>query len=180
MPFNENTNFIFEEVEFFCGSSRIKKDINEHLMLMSTINTNRRLDGNYTKMLPALMNKSWRQHPIKQQLYGHLPLISKTIQIRRTRHVGHCWRSKDWLISDVLLWTPSHGRERVGLPARTNVQQLCTDTWCSLEDQPKAIDDRDERQGRVTTWWWRWCIALSRSRSFCSVATAVTWSLNSS
>ena len=51
-----------------------------------------------------LLKKSWKQHPIKQQ---HLIPISKTIQIRGTRYVGHCWRSKDQLISDVLLWTPS-------------------------------------------------------------------------
>ena len=38
--------------------------------------------------------------------YGHLPSITKTIQVRRTRHAGHCWRSRDELISDVLLWTP--------------------------------------------------------------------------
>ena len=42
----------------------------------------------------------------RHQLYGHLPPITKTIQVRRTRHVGHGWRSKDELISDVLLWTP--------------------------------------------------------------------------
>ena len=29
--------------------------------------------------------------------------ISKTIQKRQTRHVGHCWRSKENLKSDVLL-----------------------------------------------------------------------------
>ena len=66
----------------------------------------RRLDGNYTRMLRAVLNKSWRQHPTRLQLYGHLPPITKTIQVRRTRHAGHCWRSKDELISDVLLWTP--------------------------------------------------------------------------
>ena len=57
-------------------------------------------------MLRAVLNKSWRQHPTRLQLYGHLPPITKTIQVRRTRHAGHCWRSKDELISDVLLWTP--------------------------------------------------------------------------
>ena len=56
-------------------------------------------------MLQAILNRSWRKHPTKQQLYGHLPPITKTIQIRRTRHAGHCWRSRDKLISDVLLWT---------------------------------------------------------------------------
>ena len=48
------------------------------------------------------MKKSWRQPPKKQQLYDHQPPITKTIQIRRTRHAGHCWRNKDELIVDVL------------------------------------------------------------------------------
>ena len=61
-----------------------------------------KIDGNYTRMLRAILNKSWRQHPTRHQLYGHLPPIKKTIQVRRTRHAGHCWRSKDELISDVL------------------------------------------------------------------------------
>ena len=84
----------------------------------------KKLDGNYTRMLRAILNKSWRQHPTRQQLYGHLPPITKTIQVRRTRHAGHCWRSRDELISDVLLCTPTHGRAKAGRPARTYIQQL--------------------------------------------------------
>ena len=30
---------------------------------------------------------------------------TKTIKVRRARHTGHSWRSKDELIGDVLLWT---------------------------------------------------------------------------
>ena len=59
----------------------------------------KKLDGNYTRMLRAILNKSWQQHPTRHQLYGHLPPITKTIQVRRTRHAGHCWRSRDELIS---------------------------------------------------------------------------------
>ena len=33
----------------------------------------KKLDSNYTRMFRAILNKSWRQHPTKQQLYGHLP-----------------------------------------------------------------------------------------------------------
>ena len=66
----------------------------------------KKLDGNYTRMLRAILNKSWQQHPTRHQLYGHLPPITKTIQVRRTRHAGHCWRSRDELIRDVLLWIP--------------------------------------------------------------------------
>ena len=72
----------------------------------------KKLDGNCTRMLRAILNKSWRQHPTRHQLYGHLPPITKTIQVRRTRHTGHCWRSRDELIRDVLLWTPTHGRAK--------------------------------------------------------------------
>ena len=66
----------------------------------------KKLDGNYKRMLCAILNKSWQQHPTRHQLYVHLPPITKTIQVRRTRHAGHCWRNRDELIRDVLLWTP--------------------------------------------------------------------------
>ena len=55
----------------------------------------KKLDGNYTRMLTAILNKSWRQHATRHQLYRHLPPITKTIQVRRTRDAGHCWRSRD-------------------------------------------------------------------------------------
>ena len=109
----------------------------------------KKLDSNYTRMLRAILNKSWRQHPTKQQLYGHLPPITKTIQFRRTRHAGHCWRSRDELISDVLLWTPSHGRAKAERSARTYIQQLCVDTECSPKDLPQAMDKREEWRERV-------------------------------
>ena len=38
------------------------------------------LDGNYTRRLRDVLNKSWKQHLPKQQLYGHLYPISQTIQ----------------------------------------------------------------------------------------------------
>ena len=75
--------------------------------------------------------------------------IFKTIQIRLTSHVGHCWRSKDKLMSDVLQWTPSHGHASVGQPTSTYLQQVCTNTGCSVEDLLGAIDYRDKYQERA-------------------------------
>ena len=109
----------------------------------------KKLDGNYTRMLRAILNKSYRQHHTKQQLYGHLPSITKTIQVRRTRHAGHCWRSRDELISNIVLWTPSHGQAKAGWPARTYIQQLCADTGCSHEDLPEMMADREGCRERV-------------------------------
>ena len=45
----------------------------------------KKLDGNDTRILRAILNKSWRQHPTKQKLYGHLSPITKTIKVRRIR-----------------------------------------------------------------------------------------------
>ena len=123
----------------------------------------KKLDSNYTRMLRAILNKSWWLHPTKHQLYNHQSPITKTIQFRRTRHAGHCWRSKDVLISDVLLWTPTYGRAKARRPARTYIKQLCQDTGCSPEDLPEAMNDREKWWERVrdicasgTTWWWWW------------------------
>ena len=107
-------------------------------------------------------------HPTRHQLYGHLPPITKTIQVRRTTHAGHCWRSRVELISDVLLWTPTYGRAKAGRPARRYIQQLCEDTGCSPEDLSEAMNDREKWRERVrdirasgTTWWWWWCLLKS-------------------
>ena len=145
----------------------------------------KKLDGNYTRMLRAVLNKSRRQHPTRHQLYGHLPPITKTIKVRRTRHAGDCWRSRDELISDVLLWTPTYGRAKAGRPARTYIQQLCEDTRCSLEDLPEAINDKEKWRERVrdirvrgTTWWWWWWVSdmnncVPSSSSVCAVCTNI-------
>ena len=125
----------------------------------------KKLDGNYARMLRAILNKSWRQHPTRHQLYGHLPPFKITIQVRRTRHTGHCWRSKDELIGDVLLWTPAYGQAKAGRPARTYIEQLCEDAGCSPEDLSEAMNDWEKWRERVrdiragsTTWWWWWYV----------------------
>ena len=140
----------------------------------------KKLDGNYTRMLRAILNKSRRQHPTKQQLYGHLPSIPKTIQVRWTRHAEHCWRSRDELISDVLLWTPSHGRAKAGQLARTYIQQLCVDTGCSFEDLPEAMNDREGWPERVkdiraddTTRWWWWTNDIDGNVQDCDIVVSL-------
>ena len=109
----------------------------------------KKLDGNYARMLRVILNKSWRQDPTRHQVYGHLPPITKTIQVRRNRHAGHCWRSRDELISDVLLWTATYGQAKAGRPARTYIKQLSEDTGCSPEDLPEAMNDREKWRERV-------------------------------
>ena len=119
------------------------------------------------------MNIIARLDPTRHQLYGHLPPITKTIQVRRTRHAGHCWRSRDELIRDVLLWIPTHGRAKAGRPARTYIQQLCEDTGCCPEDLPRAMNDREKWRERVrdiraasTIWWWWYQVYFKLTTGF--------------
>ena len=132
-------------------------------------------------MLRAILNKSWQQHPTRHQLYAHLPVITETIQDKRSRHAGHCWRSKDELISDVLLWMPTYGRVKAGQPARTFIQQLCEDTGCSPEDLPEEMNDREKWRERVrdipasgTTWWWIFFNQLFQSNDNVDKPTSLT------
>ena len=60
------------------------------------------------------------------------------------------WRSRDELISDVLLWTPTYGWEKAGRPARTYIQQLCEDTGCSPKDLSEVISDMEEWRERIS------------------------------
>ena len=121
----------------------------------------RQLHKNVTSNIEQVLAAAPYKAP--NQLYGHQPPITKTIQVRRTRHAGHCWRSRDELISDVLLWTPTYDRAKAGRPSRTYIQQLCEDTGCGLEDLLEAMNDREKWRERVrdirasgTTWWWWW------------------------
>ena len=124
---------------------------------MLTKQMEKKLDGNYVRMLRAILNESWRQHSTKRPP----TTIMKTMKVRWTRHAGHCWRSRGELRSDVLLWTPSHGWGKAGRPAWTYIQQLCEDTGCSPEDLLDAMNDRERWRERVrdicadgmTRWW---------------------------
>ena len=112
-------------------------------------------------LLRAILNKLWRQHPTRHQPYGHLPSITKTIQVRRTRLTGHCWRNRDELISYVLLWTPRYGQAKTWRSAQTYIQELCEDTRCSPEELPEPMKNREKWWERVRDirdigTWWRW------------------------
>ncbi len=99
------------------------------------------LDGNDTRMLRAILNNSGRHHPSKQLLYGHLPLITKTIKVRRTRHAEHYWM-------DFLQRNPSQRRAKVERTTKTYIQPLYADTGCNPEYQPEAMNDSNRE-------WWR-------------------------
>ena len=94
-----------------------------------------------------------------EQVLETAPHITAAVRPLTTHHENyqsqtnqtcrHCWRSRDELISDVLLWIPSHGRAKAGRPAQTYIQQLSADMKCSPENMSEDMDDREEWRERV-------------------------------
>ena len=71
------------------------------------------------------------------------------IKEKRTRFAGDCYRSKDEVVSDLILWTTKHCKAKVGPPSKTYTKQLTEDADCQLEDLPRAMKDREYWRGRV-------------------------------
>ena len=84
----------------------------------------RKLDGNYTRMLIAILNKSWRQHPTG------------------TNYTATCLPSRKLYKLDEP--DTQDTAANAGRPARTYIQQLCEDTGCNPEDLPEAMNNRDK------------------------------------
>ena len=121
----------------------------------------KKIDGNHTRQLYAVLNKNWKQCPTKQQLYSHLPPISQTIWGRQTRHVGHCWRSKNELIRNIFQWT-SQRHFSVDRPEK-KIYYLFEDTGYCLNDLSRVMTDTDGQLESIKgihvvgmTWWWWW------------------------
>ena len=141
----------------------------------------KKLDNNYTRMLRAILKKSWRQHPSKQQLYGLLWPITKTLHVRWTRHAGYYRSSKDELISDALLQTLSHGRAKARWPARTYIQQLSADTGCSPKTCRKqwTIEKGVEKESRISVLMVRHDeLFLFHEKSTCFKMNTLKWLAN--
>ena len=98
------------------------------------------------------VNISWRQHPTKLRFHGPIPDISTILRDRRMPFAGHCWRAKQELARNLLLWspkTPNYGKWRAGCPAITYIDQLCRDKGCLPNDLPALLQDRDGWRDRL-------------------------------
>ena len=101
------------------------------------------IDGAYMRMLRAALNVSWREHMTNRELYNNIPRITSSIRKQRMRFSEHCCRSKNELVSDVLLWTPKHGQRSRGRPASTFVDQMVEDTEFEVEELINLKENRN-------------------------------------
>ena len=118
------------------------------------------LDGNYTRMLRAILNKSWRQHPTNSSYmatYHPSRKLSKLDKSDMRDTAGNVGTSS-WVIYSC---GPLHmDKQRQDIQFEPTYSS-CANTGYSPGDLPKAMDDREEWQERVrnihtdsVTWWW--------------------------
>ena len=88
----------------------------------------------------ASFSKQIEKAAAEQPPSSHLERITKLDEQCQQDIAGE---RKDQHISDVLQRTSSNRRAGVKRPARTDLQQLCTDTGGNLKDLPEARDHRD-------------------------------------
>ena len=82
-------------------------------------------------------------------MVGKIPKIVTVIAAQRVRFSGHCWRSKNELAHQLLLWEPTHGKRARGRPRRTFTDQLVDDTELQKEDLANAMNDREYWKSKV-------------------------------
>ena len=74
-----NLIYPINKTEFLLSYSYVRATTSMHNMDANKTHAEK-ASGNYTRILCAISNKSWQQDSTKQQLYGHLPPITQTIQ----------------------------------------------------------------------------------------------------
>ena len=69
------------------------------------------LDGCYTGMVRKALDVSWKDNITNKELYGDLPKITTRISKRRLQFAGHCKRSDGKIVSELVTWRPTQGRD---------------------------------------------------------------------
>ena len=114
------------------------------LFCMPLFALEKQLDGCFTWLLRADLNITLRDHISKKELYGDLPPISASLQIRWLKFIVHCWRSKNETVSQLLLWDPKRGSRSRERPATIFIDQLESDTGLSRQDLASVMANRRE------------------------------------
>ena len=104
-------------------------------------------------MLRVVKNVTWQKRIINEVLSVGLPRVSTTIRERRLRFSGHCWKSKNEVVSDLVLWEPKHGIRNVGGQAHTLILLIC---WRRTPGSPGCLsavmDDMVGWRKRAMRW----------------------------
>ena len=112
-------------------NSKLSRKFKIRLMIETWTLTNsllKKLDGTYTKILRMVLNIHWT-HTIKNEiLYVTLERLSKKIRRRILKFAGHFLQREDEVVSDLVLWQPTHGTRSRGRPPDSYIKTLERDT----------------------------------------------------
>ncbi|KAI8498174.1 hypothetical protein Bbelb_241180 [Branchiostoma belcheri] len=108
-----------------------------------TTKLEKQLNGCYTRLLRTALNIHWSQHVTNRDLYADLPRFSGKIRSRRLRFAGHCHRSREEIVAELVLWTPKHGRRKAGRQAATYIDCLRRVTGLEVDYLGQVMEDRE-------------------------------------
>ena len=61
-----------------------------------------------------VLNIHWKNKFKNEILYGELERLSNKTKRRTLKYAGHCLRREDEVVSDMVLWKPTHGTRMRG------------------------------------------------------------------
>ena len=102
----------------------------------------KKLDGTYTRILRMILNVHWSQKVTNEVLYRAIEKISTKIRRRFLKFAGHCLRRDDEVVSDLVLWEPTHGTRRRGRPPESYIRNLENETGIPSSEMRVAMMNR--------------------------------------
>ena len=75
-----------------------------------------------------VLNIHWTNKIKTEILYGELERLSNKVRRRILIFSGHCLRREDEVVSHLVLWQPTHGTRRRGIPHNSYITYLERDT----------------------------------------------------
>ena len=120
----------------------------------------KKLDGNYTRILRAILNKSWKQHPTKQQLYADEPNIQDiAVEVGRSSQLMYICGSLHM----------NAQRQDVQLEPTHNSSVLIQDValrTCRKQWTMGRCDERGPENTRAysPTWWRSWHLLMGNGQ----------------
>ena len=102
----------------------------------------KQIDGTYTRILRMILNVHWSQKVTNEIQYGAIEKISTKIRRRFLKFAGHCLCRDDEVVSDLVLWEPTHGTRRRGRPPESYIRNLERETGIPASEMRVAMMNR--------------------------------------
>ena len=129
------------------------------------------------------LNRSWKNHPTNEELYCHIPPISKSPQQQRMRFPVHWWRSKKELAGDVLLcsqhklanWWMTQDADLMNYQLQWITEKCGRSVSWNTESARPDDDDNDDDESSSAFWGRRFSSVITDGRFVSVKESRDTW-----